>query len=342
MCRKILTENENIMLAQNFPETRGSRPKFWFHFFGDEEKWLFKKTNWADDSSFVSYEDVGEVVFENICKQINIPCAEYKLAKSNIYEFQGEGVITRNYNPNNLIEVTGFEILMYNARKNNVIQCENTLENYELSLKLFKQQNPKIKVDIDNIMLSLKKLFMLDYFCCQSDRNWYNIEFLLDAKTLTLAPIFDSGCIFYWNNRESVLQHQYKSLSNKFNYRVLNELTRSKSMALGIKTPTSMQDQKDPTRTTKLKLSQEIIDTVEDELVEMIAQSKELQDFLFENFDFEEKNLLKNAFQMAYDEYGKETFNPLLENQSQLMYTLRCKKICGLVREKLAEEENAI
>ncbi len=343
MKRRIIdtTDKNNIKIFTR--DLRGSRDKFWFYFNENtSEKWLFKKTNIDDKNKIRTYEDIGEVVFYEICKSINVPCAYYELATNHTNEEDFEGVITKDYNPNNYIEFSGFSILdfyknfIYDNYNGKQINVENTLDNYQKSLICFANSTNGLSINIEDLMLNLKKMFIIDYLSAQSDRNWYNISFLYDEKSgeFYMAPLFDNGNIFCWNHKESIIKHQLQVLKNKFKISYLNELLQSKTIALGIKTPTSIIDPNNPKKSLKLKQSDISMDTVEKELIEMIVNSKQLQDFVFSNFT-EDNIILKNAFDEADKKYqGLPNF---LYEQANLIFKLRCKFLTEKASEKLNE-----
>lgn len=344
MKRIELKSNKNITIY-DIIEGRGSRPKYWFSFNDSEnkEKWLFKSTNRDTTNSVKTFEDYGEIIFNKICKQLDIPCAEYKLAFNYEKGYGNEGVISKNYNPNGLVEISAYSLLdfyknfMYDNFNGIVVDNENTLSNYIKGLQTLKFDNPNLHIDENKILLQLEKMFILDYICCQSDRNWYNVAFLIDPKKseLTLCPLFDNGNIFCWNYKESVIKHQRDSLKNKNNIAQLNELLSSKSIALGIVTPTALRDLNNPLRTQKSKQSPELMSKVNEELIKMICSSSELKDFVFENF-YKDNGILRNAFKEAEEEYGE--FPELLKEQSSLIYNLKCNNLLELVKEKLIKD----
>lgn len=346
MNRIELKPNDNITIAE-INEGRGSRPKYWFTFNNsiDKTKWLFKNTNRDATSSLKTYEDLGEIIFNKICNQLNVSCVEYKLAYNHEKGYGNEGVISKNYNPNGFPEVSAYTLLdfyknfMYDNFNGIVVDNENTLSNYIKSLKAFSLENPNIKINSNEILLQLEKMFILDYICCQSDRNWYNVAFLIDSNNneMKLCPLFDNGNIFCWNYREGVIKHQRDSLRNKKNITQLNELLSSKPIALGIITPTALRDQNNPLRTQKSKQSPEIMNKVNEELIQMICNSKELRDFVFDNFR-PNNNILKNAFKQAENEYGE--FPDFLKEQSSLIYDIKCEHLLNLVKERLIQKSD--
>ena len=348
MKRKILNNTQNGNIIMQSRDLRGSRSKFWFYFKNNPTtKWLFKNTNVDDTNKVKTFEDIGECVFYEICKIIKLPCAYYHLAVNHTETIDIEGVITKNFNPFNLTELSGYTLLdfyknyIYDNYNGKFINLENTLLNYEKSLKCFASINGEVKIDIYNIMMNLKKMFIIDYLCAQSDRNWYNISFLLDEnkKILKLAPLYDNGNIFCWNHRVSLLKHQYLVLKNNYKVNYMRDLLKSKFIALGIKSPTSMIDPNNPKRSIKMKQTEKSMDALDNELVDMICESEELQKFLFDNF-YPNNDILDKAFEKANKKY--QDIPQILYNQSILIYKLRCKYLCEKVVTKLKQQQSLL
>ncbi len=345
MKRKIIdltTESKNFVYFNT--DNRGSRDKMWFSFYEKPNvRWLFKKTNRDSTGQTKTYEDIGEVVFSQLCKVINVPCVEYVPAVCRTENNDYEGVMSKNYNPNKYVEVSGYSLLdflknfVYDNFNGRVFSADNTLDNYEKALICFSSLTNGIKMDIDGIMLQLKKMCILDYLTAQSDRNWYNISFLYDEKSgkFVMTPLFDNGDIFCWNHKESVIKHQYEVLHNKNKISYLNDLLLSKSVALGVHTPTSIIDITNPKRTIKFSLTKDFMETIADEIIDMIVQSKELQEFLFNNFN-QENDVLAKAFENTEKKYGEVP--QLLKEQSSLMFKLRSQFLCDRVAARIKEQ----
>ncbi len=345
MERKIIditSDSKNFVYTTDL---RGSRDKMWFSFEDTpDEKWLFKKTNRDSSGQVKTFEDIGEVVFSELCKVINVPCVEYVPAICRTDENDYNGVMSKNYNPNGYMEFSGYSLLeflrnfVYDNFNGTQFSADNTLDNYERALLCFSSLTSDVSIDIDKIMLQLKKMYILDYLTAQSDRNWYNISFLYDEKTgqFFMAPLFDNGDIFCWNFKESVIKHQHDVLKNKYNISHLNELLLSKSVALGIHTETSTIDITNPKRSIKFKQTKQSMETIDNEIIDMIVYSKELQDFLFDNFSNDNEPLSK-AFENTEKKYGE--LPQLLKDQANLMFKLRSQFLCEKVAEKLKEQQ---
>lgn len=339
-------------------DARGARPKFWFSFnddieSGNFEQWLFKNTNRSETTveSSKTFEDIGEVIFYKICKKLGVDCVEYKLATHQNEDKSVEGVICKNYNPDDCVELAGYSILeayrrfIYDNFNGLDVPNDNTLENYKKSLNCImlnhtqfeKDQGINILVNIRKLYNQMAKMMILDYICCQSDRNWYNLSFLIDSKTreLRMAPLFDNGNIFSWNFRKSVIEHQNIVLSKDPTYERYLELYQSKSIAMGIKTPVSHRDMKNPTKSNNLKFKDIPMDLLENELASVIANDKELQQFLqnCQNIN----SYLQEAFDEFKDEYEEDC--SLLKNQSSLIASIKSEHLLELVNKKIQEME---
>lgn len=356
MGRKIIDVNTNVTpfvtnKNKDGIDPRGSRPKFWFTFNDDEEKskWMFKNKNRDANGKIQTYEDIGEIIFQYICEQVDMPCAVYELAQKEQDGEMIDGVISKSYLPEKPYEISGYALLdmSKNFDYDNLFgqksTFENTIKNYIYGLKVYHYANPKVKIDTNKITLQIEKMFILDYLCAQADRNWYNLSFILDKSNheFVMAPLFDNGNIFCWNHKESVIEHQNTALTNKYKYNVLAELLSSKPIAMGISTPTALRDPKNPLRTLKSNQNAETMQYVEKELVEMICSSPKLLEFVQNNFQ-EDNQIIDTAF-AKFNETYNESY-PTLQSQSKKIFALRSKHLIELVNEKLkqmsTEEEN--
>lgn len=335
-------------------DARGARPKFWFTFLDQsisskQEEWLFKNTNKAlyVDNTTQTFEDVGEVIFSKICRKLGIDCVDYKLAQYQDNDGLRYGVICKDYNPEQFSEFSGHAILeiytnfMHDNFKGFSHSNENTLFNYKRSFNCIMLQHDKektdIRVNVTNVFRLLSKMMILDYICCQSDRNFYNISFLLDRNTqeLKMVPLFDNGNIFSWNFRESVINHQNIVLSKEPTIERFKELYQSKSLALGVKTPVSYREHENPTKANSLKYKDLPANIVEDELSDLIIEDKELQEFLKQCEHIPQ--YIDEAFTEFQEEYG-ENYN-LLRNQSSLISKIKQQYLLTLVKEKIQKME---
>ena len=342
---EVCTENYGNASAIDI-DVRGSREKFWFSFNDSpNQKWLFKNTNKLGTNK-KTFEDIGEVIFYEICEQVGVKCALYAPAISVKDGVEKEGVISANYNPLGFQEFSGYSILEYykNFAYDNYhglnVDSENTLDNYLHALKCFAATNRAARVDVDKIMTEMGKRFLLDYLCIQSDRNWYNVSFLLDNSSCNfdLSPCFDNGNIFCWNFKSSVIEHLNKLLSNKNKISYLNEFLKSKPIAMGVKTCMSLHNNETPHLMSRLPQTEDSITILENEMVDMILKSKELQDFLFNKLG-KENNIIDKAFFEAENKYGK--MPELLHEQANRVFNLRCEHLTNLVKQakKLKEQE---
>ena len=333
-------------------DARGSRPKFWFYFKDNpDEKWLFKNINRSNKScnQTKTYEDIGEVVFSRICKKLKVDCVEYKLATALNEEEKIEGVICKNYNSDNSVEMSGYTLLesyrryIYDNYQGLQIPAENTLENYKLSLEnlnFVQTENKKHKnaqsfsLNPEKIYRQLSRMLILDYLCCQSDRNWYNISFLIDDKTKTLemAPLFDNGNIFSWNFRKAVIEQQYKVLKRESAYSRYIELYNSKSMAMGIKTPVSHRNIDKQIQSNNVKIKDLPVGLFENELAEIIANDKMLSAFL------DECGQIPLFIEEAFEDIADEEYT-LLKDQSKMLAKVKFEHLQSLVNKKISEKE---
>ena len=76
----------------------------------------------------------------------------------------------------------------------------HTIDGYSLMLnEIYNSGNdPRIKAQIDKAMTQMKKMSIMDYLTCQSDRHFGNYGFSIDEETndLQFSPMYDMGNCF--------------------------------------------------------------------------------------------------------------------------------------------------
>ena len=327
---------QNIV-KENSVEQRGKRAKFWFRFLNqNDDLWLFKKNIFNEDS----LEDYGEILYQAVCKQLNLPCAEYELVSMD--QENGEtlyGVISKNYNPKKCVEISGATLLtnyrnfVYDNENGREVGVKNTIENYEKALQHFATQaNFIISEDCPFL---LKVLCLLDYLTGQSDRHAYNITFILNQDgELTLAPFYDNGNAFLFNRAEKYLHSFIQELYGKNDPdKLINKRFKEKAPMLGVKTSTVDDEFEEEKGVWNMYPKKDTLSIFEQELAQMIADEPKLLSFFINNLC--NANVIENACQ----EVGFE--NALhMRTVAEFIFNQRLNRMRTLL--KLANNEKSV
>lgn len=204
-------------------EVIGKRKKFWFTTNNGKtnQKFLYKEVNKEN-----IYEAYGEIFAKEIAVILNIPCADYMLAKfnykdNNIDDFKhSKGVITPSFlKPNERLVPMG-EIIseVYNNKIQPDIQLQklydvegiekgvainrfNNLEDIWSILDCYFKNNPNKDAIIKDIMESFVKIYLFDIITLQGDRHIWNFGIIVNNETNEIrpAPIYDNANIFNLN-----------------------------------------------------------------------------------------------------------------------------------------------
>lgn len=204
-------------------EVIGKRKKFWFtaKHGNTIKKFLYKKAK-----SGMIYEAYGEIFAKEIAVILNIPCADYMLAK---FDYEGynidvfkdsKGVITPSFlNPNERLVPMG-EII--SEVYSNIIQSDihlqelydvkgidegiainrlNNLEDIWPILDCYFKDNPNRVKIVKNIMEDFVKIYLFDVITLQGDRHIWNFGIIVNNETneVRTAPIYDNANIFNLN-----------------------------------------------------------------------------------------------------------------------------------------------
>lgn len=123
---------------------------------------------------------INELVCVELAKQLNIPHAKYEEAHLN----EDYGLISYNILKGDQKLVSLAKFLSFDRNlDNNLIDIREALDYY---------QRLGYEVNIPEIMLGLFKLMVFDILTLQSDRNNFNVNFIFDHGTISLAPLFDN------------------------------------------------------------------------------------------------------------------------------------------------------
>ena len=145
----------------------------------------------------------GEILYCNIAKQLNVPCAEYYAVMDDAPDAREADITAMSeivYNPK-IEELVNYSKLLTKMGPTNLLFKPHSLEtcfkfldslhgkkynNYDLDTKL--KIHPETK-------LRLFQMYVLDFITLQTDRRTENVHFIINKKTgqLRAAPLLDNG-----------------------------------------------------------------------------------------------------------------------------------------------------
>lgn len=183
-------EHENEV--EKFRETGGShnREKFWIEL--DDGKIMIRTSNL--DKEGVEYTNYAELIFEELAKQVDFPCAHYDLIK-----YKGEkGVYTKN-----VLEKEN-ETLIHTK---SLLNGSNTTDSYDLtssiddifeSYNILSRYDDVPKSQVSSLCKDTAKMAIFDIFTMSTDRHPENfgVIFYSDGQNseARLSPMYDNEC----------------------------------------------------------------------------------------------------------------------------------------------------
>ncbi len=109
-----------------------------------------------------------------------------------------------------------------------------TIDDIESTIKQY-CDTYNIAVDLDNVKQNLLNIIVIDYFLCNTDRNWQNFNFIVsheDAKLkLSPTPIFDNGYAFgmgYFHN--PIFAQQTDAYKKVVSWLSISDITKNDSI----------------------------------------------------------------------------------------------------------------
>lgn len=209
-----LFEKENTFIKM--PEVCGSqnREKFWIPF---ENGNIMIRTSNLDKEN-VEYTNYAELIFEELAKQVDMPCAHYDLIT-----YKGEkGVYTKN------VLEKQFETLIH---AKSLLEQTETQDNYDLtssiddvfkSYEIFAKYDDISKGQIGQLCKDTAKMAIFDTYLMSTDRHPENFGTIFysngSEKSIRLSPMFDNECSLMLDkpmNEIDEMMGDYMSLKTK-------------------------------------------------------------------------------------------------------------------------------
>lgn len=165
----------------------------------EDNKQLVFRFKYNDEVYYFKYDCIddgySELFFEEICKELDIPCISYDLAC--IGQFYG--VISKDYKIPGAKYISGKALLKNNSNSKKIETIKdlwqmNTLDMIWDSLECRYQSREDKEQIVADLMNKIVKMFIVDLLLGSADRhleNWEIIEYQ-DGK-VDLQPAFDNG-----------------------------------------------------------------------------------------------------------------------------------------------------
>lgn len=196
------------------PETRGAsnKEKDWFKL--DDCDVLIRTENLLDEG--VMYTTYAELIFEELAKQVDIPCAHYDLVT-----YKGEnGVLSKNVAKKDESLVLMKDLLECSNRKHDVGDDQNIhIEDAFNAFRTFyREYDDFSKEDYRSLCNDFVKMAIFDIFTMSTDRHTENCGVLYDGKKVRLAPMFDNECSLMLDSSQEKIHSLLKNRLNLIGY----------------------------------------------------------------------------------------------------------------------------
>lgn len=176
-------------------EIRGSieREKDWMSLEGTN---VLLRTELFKDDEEKKFCTYAELIFEELAKQVDFPCAHYDLIE---YKSK-KGVLSRDVrNGANEEFYTLADII---GNPNEDLGSSSVPTNFEdviLGIKELLKKNELYKEDVLELSKDFAKMLILDTFCMSTDRHIENCGVIIEPsesgkKHIRFAPVFDNEC----------------------------------------------------------------------------------------------------------------------------------------------------
>lgn len=167
-----------------------NREKFWINF--DDGRIMIRTSNL--DKEGVEYSNYAELIFEELAKQVDIPCAHYDLIK-----YKGKkGIYTRNVLEKEQESLIHAKTLLLNLDSKYNYELASSIDDIFESYSAFYKYDDIPKSQISKLCKSTAKMAIFDIYTMSTDRHPENFGtiFYSDGvtKEVELSPMFDNEC----------------------------------------------------------------------------------------------------------------------------------------------------
>lgn len=212
---KFLEENQGVLKTA---EIRGAsnKEKDWLKL--DDTEILVRTENL--DAEGVEYATYAELIFEELAKQVDIPCAHYDLVT-----YKGKkGVLSQSVVNSNETLVHMKDLLDCYKRDHDDgddqnIHIEDAIKTFH---RFYKEENGFSKEDFKRISNDFINMAIFDIYAMSTDRHGENMGIIysvVDGKeTARMAPMFDNECSLMLDSPKEKIQRLIKNRMYLINY----------------------------------------------------------------------------------------------------------------------------
>lgn len=201
------------------------KPEYFEKSVGKRNKlFLFDNQIIYKEKKAYSLENFSEVFCYQFLKKFDINTAEYYFSN---YK-NSDGVITKNFINSEDFFIDGTKLIdtyltyletrkiEFSTKLNHNIELITKYNNIDDLNKMFEFFSSIYNIDINTIVNSLKKIFVIDLLFFQSDRNSHNWGILINKTNnkVQLAPLYDNSNIFNFN-KPDILNKMIKNKDNE-------------------------------------------------------------------------------------------------------------------------------
>lgn len=214
-------EKDNSLSKQREMIGSHNREKFWIDF--DDGRIMIRTSNLDKDG--VEYSNYAELIFEELAKQVDIPCAHYDLIK---YKGQ-KGVYTKNVLEKEQESLIHGKTLLENVDPKYSYELTSSIDDIFESYGILNKYDDVPKSQISKLCKSTAKMAIFDTYAMSTDRHSENFGtiFYSDgiSREVRLSPMFDNECSLMLDQPTEVidelmenetLQKKYVELQNQF------------------------------------------------------------------------------------------------------------------------------
>lgn len=204
-------------------ETGGShnREKFWIEL--DDGKIMVRTSNL--DKEGVEYTNYAELIFEELAKQVDFPCAHYDLIK-----YKGEkGVYSQNVLEREKQSLIHEKTLLKQSDTNDSYDLTSSIDDVFESYNILKKYDDIPKTQISELCKDTAKMAIFDTFAMSTDRHPENFGTIFysdgEKAEAKLSPMYDNECSLMLDQpvdiiddmlNDSSLMKRYVELQNQF------------------------------------------------------------------------------------------------------------------------------
>lgn len=176
-------------------ELRGSieREKDWMSLEGTN---VLLRTELFKDDEEKNFCTYAELIFEELAKQVDFPCAHYDLI-----EYKGKkGVLSRDVRSGANEEFYTLADIIGNPNEDvGSSSVPTDFEDVIQGMKDLLNSNELYKEEVLDLSKDFAKMLILDTFCMSTDRHIENCGVIIEAgengkKHISFAPVFDNEC----------------------------------------------------------------------------------------------------------------------------------------------------